>query len=122
MEKLIKEINNQLWEKNGFLYKIYEKKYFDKEDFNCLINSIRKLNKKFNVVNIAYKKYNDCVWFSFIANIINKITLLIYIELNFDDSVFNINISEYHDYVQELNYEIQSLFAKFNTDYHGNKY
>lgn len=123
----IEIINFHLWEdKNSFLSKLYESREFDFNKFLELIKAIKELNKKWDLYSVIKNEYENCVWNSFLSNIIWKLYIILSIEGDIREykEKINIDLITYSSYIEELIYELQSLFSnkKWNKDYHWNKY
>ncbi len=121
----IKQINFQLSDdKDSFLHGLYEDDFFDTKKFRELIISIKQLKNDEELLLIIWKKYNDCIWESFLSNLINRVYLLMNIEWDLREygKKLNINKMEYSEYIWELAYELQSLFAWWEKDYFWNDY
>jgi len=121
----IKIINSQFSDKWEFMDILYEKHIFDYNLFRKLIDNIKKTHWSYDIYKYINNKYEKCVWFSFISNLFDRLSLLLYIESDirfYDDVNLNITNEEFHDYIEELNFELQSLFAWWEKDYHWNNY
>ena len=123
--KYIDKINYHLWHKDGFLEILYEREEFDKKLFNDLIYNIKMLHKEKKLYWLFENKYELCIWKNFLANIIQRFWLLMSILSDvrfYSKNNYNISADSFHSYMEELSFELQSLFAWWDKDYHWNKY
>lgn len=60
----------------------------------------------------VHEKYDNCIWYSFVSNIIWRMHLLLNIEWDLREywNELNISIEEYSNYMEKLFYELESLF------------
>ena len=68
--------------------------------------------------------FDDCEWNSFFANIIRKLYILLSIKSDVRclDEKINVSTIDLNDKIDELVFELKSLFWWLEKDFHGNKY
>ena len=109
----IEMINYHFSEENkSFLYNLYEKKNFDIKKYKEILDAIKSLKNNKNIKEYVHEKYDNCIWYSFVSNIIWRMHLLLNIEWDLREywNELNISIEEYSNYMEKLFYELESLF------------
>jgi len=123
--KEIEIINFHLSEnKNSFLSYIFEQNIFSSDLYYILLESIKHLHD-YDIYKYIKIEYTDCVWWNFISNILHTMYILTHTMYSYWENwikLKNISNSEFHEYLEELIYEFQSLFAWWDKDYQWQHY
>jgi len=114
-KKILNKILKHLISENSwFLYELHENNFFNLVLYNDFIKTIKEL------------KWNKCIYnWELIYYLIDRLDLLnsYYTDLRLNLYNFNITDYEFFEYIQELSYEIKSLFRDdWELDFHWNKY